>query len=128
MTLTISHKEPELRVSRKTISNGRESTNDAIFYTDGRGETNLSRLRSTIVIGVPNQDDLKKSSELKSKTKWEGGKVVSRSSTPQDVMGNRFFLEITEARELSSDGRKLTIVTTFLPGRSTVSEVFDRVQ
>lgn len=126
--LTITHKELELRVIRKTNSNGKESINEAIYYTDGRGEKNPSLFQTALVIGGLSQSDSKKPIEVKSKTKWQGDKLVSRSSTPHDVLGNRIFLEVTETRELSGDGKTLTIVTLFMPGRSIRTEVFDRVQ
>ncbi len=111
---------------RKTNSKGKESISERIYYTDGRGERNSSPLQTALVRGGLNQSD-SKSNEVKSKTKWQGHKLVSRSSTPLEVQGNRVFLEITETWELSEDGKTMTIVTSFMPGRATRIEVFDRV-
>jgi len=130
VTLTISHKEPELRISSKTSFKGKETNLESIYFTDGRGEKSKSRFQSLISLGLPGQiEGLQRSdSETKSKTKWEGNKLVTRSSIIFLVQGNRIDLDLTEARELSPDGKTLTIATSFRSGRPTINEVFDRIQ
>lgn len=131
--LVISHKDPELKITRQNDFKGQETITDSIYYTDGRGEKNESRFSTVVSMGTsipknaPDQSGYKRH-EVRSKTKWEGSKLVSRSTTDFAVLGNRFDMDVTEKRELSPGGKTLTIVTTFLPGGSTLTEVFDRVQ
>lgn len=127
--LTISHKEPELKIMRRANNDGKEFNNDSVFYTDNRGETNPSVFQAGLSLGGPSESS-GKSEELKSKTKWDGDKVVSHSSIRYVVSGYSVFLNVTEKRELSSDGQTLTITTTFnAPAGSggMTKEVFTRV-
>lgn len=130
VTLTISHKEPELRITARASFKGKETNLDSLYFTDGRGEKSKSRFQSFISLGLPGQiEGLQRiDSETPSKTKWEGNKLVTRSSINFLVQGNRIEIDLIEARELSSDGKTLTIATSFRSGGSTINEVFDRVQ
>jgi hypothetical protein len=114
---------------RRSNNNGEEFNNDSVFYTDNRGETNPSVFQMSPGMGGPSQSSAK-SDELKSKTKWDGNKLVSQSSIRFVVMGNSVMLNVIEKRELSADGKTLTITTNFnAPTGSggTTKEVFTRV-
>src|SRR3954465_14917035 len=63
-TLVIAHGDPELKIRRTLRINGQEEVKEFTYYTDERGETNPA----TIGVG-----------EIKSKTKWDGDKVVSEA-------------------------------------------------
>ena len=130
VTLTISHKEPELNITRKSIVKGTEKITDEVYYTDGRGEKNEPQFRSALAIGSsPTNGVQQKGSDnpqTKSKTKWEGNKIVSRSSSILEAVGHRFDMDMTQKRELSADGKTLTITTIMMPGGTTITEVFDR--
>lgn len=131
VTVTISHKEPEIKITRKVVLKGKETITDGVYFTDGRGEKNMSRFGGAIVLGLPSQPSStnqgrSQSVEARSKTKWDGNKLVSRSEVNLEILGDRVVFDVTEKRELSSDGKTLTVITIF--GRSTDTEVFDRVQ
>lgn len=126
--LTISHKEPELKIMRRGVTDGKEFNSDSVFYTDNRGETNPSVFQTAFGMGASGSSA--KSDELKSKTMWDGNKLVSRSSIRYVVSGYSVMLLVAEKRELSSDGKTLTITMNFNAptgsGGST-KEVFTRV-
>lgn len=129
-SLTISHKEPELWIIRKSSNKGEDSINDSTYYSDGRGDMNIPTFGTAISVGPANSNDaksIKPSGEVKSKTKWEGSKLVSRTSMVHFIGDHRLDVEIIEEREISLDGKTLTIVTT-VNGNPGLTEVFDRVQ
>jgi hypothetical protein len=132
VTLTISHNEPEIKITRKSVVQGKERIVDEVYYTDGRGEKNKWHVRSAIVLGPTptsgiEQKGSKNAEARKSKTKWEGNKLVTRSSSSFEVMGHRVDVDMTQKRELSADGKKLTIVMSSSPGAPAITEVYDRV-
>ncbi|MCA1592320.1 MAG: hypothetical protein LC754_06655 [Acidobacteria bacterium] len=113
-TLTITQNEPEIKITRTLSLNGREEVQALVYYTDGRGETNPSTLGR---IGV------------KSKTKWDGGKLVSESKlTHESPRGGTFSIDSTEKWQLSSDGKTLTQTNIIVTPRGvqTVRQVFNR--
>lgn len=131
--LIISHKEPELKVTRHSDFKGKETITDSVYYTDGRGEKNVTGFSAVVSLGLPYENiepnqGSSKNPAVKSKTKWEGDKLVSRYSMNFAIQGRRVDIDVAEHRELSQDGKALTIVTMFMPGRTTLTEVFDRAQ
>lgn len=131
--LIISHKEPELKVTRQSDSIGKETITNSVYYTDGRGEKNVTGFSAVVSLGLPYENiepnkGGSKNLEVRSKTKWEGDKLVSRYSMNFAIQGRRVDIDVAEKRELSPDGKTLTIVTLFMPGRTTLTEVFDRIQ
>ena len=131
--LIISCKDPELKVTRHSDSIGKETIRDSVYYTDGRGEKNVTAFSAVVSLGLPYENiepnkGSSKNLEVRSKTKWEGDKLVSRYSMSFAIQGRRVDIDVAEKRELSPDGKTLTIVTTFMPGRTTRTEVFDRIQ
>ena len=105
VTLTISHREPELKITRKSVIQGKEKIDDQVYYTDGRGEKNEAQFHSALAVGssptsgiVQARDD---NPQTKSKTKWERNKLVSRSSAHLEVVGQRFDIDTAQQRELS---------------------------
>ena len=95
VTLEIAHRGPELRVTRRSRAEGRgERTQESVFYTDGRGELNPPTLGR---VGT------------KTKTGWEGGKIVARARLERRAAGGKTVaFEVSEKWELSADGRTLT--------------------
>ncbi len=95
MSMSVTYKEPEWKMVRHIDANGQNIAQNYTYYTDGRGETNPGLLGSA---------------QVKSKTKWEGIKLVSRSSTAITMRnGENLYIETTEKRELSADGKTMTI-------------------
>jgi hypothetical protein len=97
MTLKISFKEPELKIVRYASLNGQTRNHNLTYFTDGRGETNPNILTNE---------------QMRSKTKWEGARLISRSSSSMSFNGQSVNLEAIEKRELSSDGKTLIVTNT----------------
>ena len=117
VTLVVTHKEPELKISRKASVNGREQAQILTYYSDGRGETNPNIIGPT---------------ELKTKTKWDKAKLVSDASqTVNNPRGDAIHIDSSEKREISADGNTLTIIysVTGLPqGPQIIKQVYTRAQ
>lgn len=96
-TLVIAHSEPELKIKRTLRLNGQEEVKEFTYYTDERGETN----QATLGVG-----------EVKSKTKWDGDKVVSEAHVERKGQGGTYELNVTQKWQVSSDGKALTNTTT----------------
>ncbi len=95
-SLSIVHREPEIRMTKKYTRGGRHFNEELIYYTDGRPELKGGRLDS------------------QSLTRWRGGKLVSRSRFVPTGLQTNPPLEIitTEEWELSKDGKTLTRIVT----------------
>jgi hypothetical protein len=90
--MSIEHADPQLTIKRAMKFGGEEQDQETKLTTDGKA----------------NKNKLPSGSTLKSKTRWDGVRLVTKSSfdTP---MGSR---EIVEARSLSPDGKTMTIEQT----------------
>lgn len=104
VTLVISQHEPEIKMTRKVVSGGRERTREAVYYSDERGEINYGTTIST----KPNPKD----EEIKSKTRWRNDKLVTSATVRTPVGGTFLTWEIIEEWKLSTDGKTLTQTTT----------------
>lgn len=96
--LTIVHKEPEIRLTKTYQQHGRNKTDEAIYYTDGRPEYHSRTGKDSEPV-----------------TRWRGSKLVRKSVTaPAGMSGPYPSLEIvmTEEFELSADGKTLTRTIT----------------
>lgn len=134
ITLIVSHQEPEIKITRKFILDGKERVQELSYYTDNRGEKNPAMIVNALI---------------ESKTKWDGRKLVSRLTTDNLVNSNpayrmrniRMDIYTTEKWELSADGQTLTQTThttfprmevrdavIYFPARDqTVKKVFRRI-
>lgn len=92
-TLVVSHRDPELRLTRTLRLNGREETKEFTYYTDGRGETNASTMA-----GAP----------VGTKTGWEREAAVARGRLSRPGRDGRVEVEVTESWQLSGAGKTLT--------------------
>jgi hypothetical protein len=92
--LTIVHREPEIRITKKYKKGGRDYLEELVYYTDGKPEFN-SR------IGHVDPESL---------TRWRGNKLVRRSTSSNKGVQTSPPLDIvtTEEWELSTDGKTLT--------------------
>lgn len=95
-TLVVAHHDPELKITRTLRLNGREETKEFAYYTDERGETNQS------AFGV---------GEVKSKTKWDGDKVLAQAHVTRRGQSGDYELDVMQKWQVSSDGRTLTHTT-----------------
>ena len=113
--LTIVHKEPEIRITRSYKQDGRDHTEESIYYTDGRPEFNSRTERK----------------DSEPVTRWRGQKLVRR--TVAKLTGNMretfppLEAATIEEWELSADGRTLTrTVTLSGPINAKLRYVFNR--
>ncbi len=109
-TLVIAHRDPELKITRTLRLNGQEETKEFTYYTDGRGETNPATNGA---------------GEVKTKTKWEGDKVVARSKMtwPGRDGAAGAEMDVTQKWQVSSDGKTLTNTTVISSAQTGVQEI-----
>jgi hypothetical protein len=96
-TLVIDHQDPEIRITRRITARDYERVEKLTYYIDGRGEVNPSELD-----GKP----------VKTKTRWDGKKLVSKESTTTSAGDLPIYVDVTEVWQISTDGRLLTLKTT----------------
>lgn len=96
--LTVDHREPEIRITRKYKEGGREYSEEMVYYTDGRAELS-SRA------GIRGPEPI---------TRWQGEKLVRRSTFGPGRFETFPPLETvtTEEWKLSPDGKTLTRTIT----------------
>ena len=104
VTLVVTHREPEITVTRKFVVGGQERTQQLVYYTDGRGESNPAMTAEQF---------------FKSKTKWSGRKLVTTISNRAYAGTNAQFIDTEEKWELSADGDTLTLLTSTRPPPNT---------
>jgi hypothetical protein len=112
-TLTVTMKDAEFKLSRKMKFGEQERATDLLYYTDERGETNPGTFGS----------------EIKSKTKWEGSKIVSKATVSRTMpSGDTVNIDLQETWEMSDDGKVFTdtIVANTPMGTRTFKYVYNR--
>ncbi len=109
ITLAITHREPEIRITRNIKEKGRERINEVVYYSDGRGETNMTSLRT---FAATNPDE-----KVTSETKWHGNKLVTKYSMRWNVSADLYF-DVVEAWELVPDRKTLIHTTKYSNPRS----------
>ena len=72
MTMLIVHNEPNIKITRRIFKKNKERKQDLSYYSDERGEANIS---------------LSGLGTIKSKTKWEGPVLVSTGVYETKSMG-----------------------------------------
>jgi hypothetical protein len=106
-TLVVAHHDPELRLTRTLSLEGQQQSKEFAYYTDERGETNPAAIGG---------------GEVKSKTKWDGDKVVAHASIKRDGPRGSYEIDTTERWQVSGDGKTLTQTTT-ISGPFGVQEI-----
>ncbi len=99
VTLVITHHEPEIRITRNFKEKGRERIDEVVYYSDGRGETNPTSLRTFL---QKNPDE-----KVKSETRWAGTKLVSKYSVRWNVSSDVLYFDVIEMWELTPDRNTL---------------------
>jgi hypothetical protein len=104
--IKIIHHDPELRITHFLQINGQSTEKEFVYYSDGRGETNPR------IMFFTTGTDLKKPGNDKdltnSTTKWNGDKLVTRSSFRNIVRGRSLEIDVIDEWKLSKDGKTLT--------------------
>ena len=115
VTLTITHKEPGLKITRKVSVGDQQQAQELSYFNDGRGETNPAAFGNT---------------NVKTKTKWDGTKIVSKGTItiiPRST-SEPIYIDLVEKRELSADGKTL-VINLFISnpaGNEVIKQVFNR--
>ncbi|HEU4833591.1 MAG TPA: hypothetical protein VFS90_04215 [Pyrinomonadaceae bacterium] len=94
ISLVVEHHDPEIKVTRRVVTEAQDKTEISVYYTDGRGEINVRD-------GRP----------LKSITKWKGQNLSFSSS--RKSKGDGITLKTNESIkwEISSSGQSLIEIT-----------------
>ncbi|MDT5296460.1 MAG: hypothetical protein QOJ76_3340 [Acidobacteriota bacterium] len=96
-TLVVAHHDPELKMTRTLSLNGQQQTQETTYYTDERGETNPATMGG---------------GEVKSKTKWDGDRVVAHATIKREGPRGPSEIDLVEHWQVSGDGKTLTHSTT----------------
>lgn len=104
IVLVVKQEEPEIIFLENA---GGEKEQELKYYADGRGEENPSEISISAVSrsSDPTQFDEK----LRSKTKWDGDKLVARALLQRVVNGHTYSMEVVKEWKLSKDGNALTL-------------------
>jgi hypothetical protein len=92
-SVTIQQNDPEIRMVRRFSSAGGAFEVPLVYYSDQRGQ---------------DYKDPATGQSLKSKTKWDGDKLVRRSVVRRIIMGRIVDVDMIEEWKLSKDGQTLT--------------------
>lgn len=94
VSLTVEHKDPEIKVTRRVISEAQDESETATYYTDGRGEVNVRDGR-----------------RMKSVTKWKDDGLVFALSSTSNIAGDEIGVEESIKWQVAKDGGSLLEVT-----------------
>lgn len=89
-TLVIVHREPEIKITEKSLKDGRELINESTHYTDGRSDT----------------DSAEGERYQKVKIRWKGDTLIRESI--YTTSGMKLDMMTTEEWKLSKDKQTLT--------------------
>jgi hypothetical protein len=110
LTLNIVHREPEIRITKSFVEDGRARIEESVYYTDGRGEPATVKLEHI----------------FKPVTEWRG-KALVREYVHM-TKGTRFEILTTEQWKLSKDGLTLTHTVVNRQNISTNVTIFPRLE
>jgi hypothetical protein len=108
LPIKISHQEPELRITLTSEANGQLVERGYLYFTDGRGEENQA---TSMLTTNPSDPPRTLHERTKSKTRWSGNKIVTRSMLQLQAGGRVIEFELVDEWKLSSDGKTLTQTT-----------------
>lgn len=102
ISLTIEHRDPEIKVTRREVSETRDESEVAVYYTNGRGETNTQNGRT-----------------VKSVTNWKDQSLVFALTGKSKIGRDSFELNETIKWQIAKDGGSLIEVTQSKVSAST---------
>ena len=120
--IRIVYSDPELRITRIFVVTGQSVERDFVYLTNGKGEMNPGTLFISVDPRGKRPTELQKD-QVKSKTKWQGDKIVTRSSVESrvgGVGGLRIQYLVVDEWKISPDGKTLTQTTKFQADPDTV--------
>src|SRR5262249_51895729 len=94
ISLTVEHHDPEIKVTRRVVTEAQDDTEISAYYTDGRGEINV-----------------KNGYAMKSVTKWKGDKLSFSFSSKSSSGGMTINTDESIKWEISNGGQSLIEVT-----------------
>ena len=93
ISLTIAHREPEIKVTRREVTETQDESEVFVHYTDGRGETNMMGNRP-----------------VKSVTKWKNQTLVFALSSKSKIAGDTVEIRQTIKLQFAEDVDRLVEV------------------
>ncbi|MBV9924464.1 MAG: hypothetical protein JOZ96_05430 [Acidobacteria bacterium] len=114
--LEIRHKEPEVRIVW-TLSRGDWGLSQlALLFSDGRGEETASLLDAEGMLAETTcMSGGGGGRQVKSKTVWEGNKLVTRTSEQLQLASGPAEVDVLDEWELSKDKQSLVQLTRLTP-------------
>ncbi len=94
ISLIVEHHDPEIKVTRRVVTDAQDETEISVYYTDGRGETNVKN-------GYP----------MKSVTKWKGQDLSFSLSSRSSSGGFTVNSDESVKWQISNSGQSLIEVT-----------------
>jgi len=116
--LVVQQLEPEIKFIE---DQGGVSEQVLIYFSDGRGEDNPSGLSFNFASREP--DPAQFEEKVRTKTKWDGDKLVARALLRRVVNGHTLTYEIIKEWKLSKDRNSLTVTTRRINKNATGIEV-----
>jgi hypothetical protein len=120
--IKIVYSDPELRITRTFVVGGQSVEHDFVYLTNGKGEKNPG----TLFVEVDSRSKrptVLQNEQVKSKTKWQGNKIVTRSSVESRIGGvgglSMQYLVVDEWK-MSPDSKTLTQTTKFQADPDTI--------
>ena len=104
LTLVISYRDPELRITRILTQKKKERSKDLIYYTDGRGENN--------------SPSFYQNETVQSKTNWQGDILVTQGTAVMQTGGDVIIWDYIDKWQLSADRTTLIESTSLSSPRS----------
>ena len=117
--IKIVYSDPELRITRTFAVSGQSVQHDFVYLMNGKGEMNPATLFMAVDPRGKRSAELQ-NEQAKSKTKWQGDKIVTRSSVESRVGGMRLQYLVVDEWKMSADGKALTQTTKFQSDPDTV--------
>ncbi len=112
LTLNIFHLEPEIRITKSFVEDGRARIEESVYYTDGRLEPTTGEMALEYI--------------FKPVTKWRGKTLVREFI--HVTKGTKFEIVTTEEWKLSKDGGTLTRTVVNRQNISTNVTIFPRLE
>jgi hypothetical protein len=94
ISLIVEHNDPEIKVTRRVVSEAPDETETCVYYTDGRREIHVKDGKS-----------------VKSVTKWKDQRLLFSSPTKTNFEGDNLEFSESIGWEIASDGASLIEVT-----------------
>jgi hypothetical protein len=107
ISLLVEHHDPEIKVTRRVVTEAQDETEISVYYTDGRGEVNIKNGRPMRSVTKWKGQDL---SFSVSSTSGSGGFTVNGNESIKWQISNsgQSLIEVTETRMSSNKGFFLT--------------------